>query len=37
MPKLIDLYQTMLDQDEMWYVTADGCAFLIYDLPIWDC
>lgn len=37
MREKIDIYQTMLDQDEMWYVTGDGSAFIIYDLPIWDC
>lgn len=32
----INLYETMMEEDEMWYIYAPGCAFLIWDLPICD-
>jgi hypothetical protein len=31
-----DIYDTMIDNDEMWYVLANGNAFIMYDLPIFD-
>lgn len=35
-----DVFGNMLgkgpDDGEMWYFYADGCAIIIYDLPIWD-
>lgn len=32
----LNLLDTMLDNDEMWIVYADGSAVLVYDLPLWD-
>lgn len=31
-----DVYDTMLDNDEMWIVYEDGSAMVIYDLPLYD-
>lgn len=32
-----DVFKTMFDNDEMWYVWEDGNAIIIYDLPVLDC
>ncbi len=32
-----DILQYMLDNDEMWYMTGNGNAFIMYDIPIFDC
>lgn len=31
-----DLYDTMLDNDEMWYIYALGAALIISDCSLYD-
>lgn len=31
-----DVYQMMMDNDEMWIVWKDGTAMFMLDLPIMD-
>lgn len=33
----IDIYDTMLDNDEMWFVYVSGAAMLINDASLMDC
>lgn len=32
-----DIYETMIENDEMWFIQIDGNAILILDLPLYDC
>jgi len=33
----VDIYDQMIDCDEVWYVHEDGGAFLINDSALLDC
>lgn len=32
-----DIYDTMMDNDEMWFVSDNGSAMLISDASLMDC
>jgi hypothetical protein len=32
-----DIYTTMLDNDETWFVLPNGSAAIIYDCALQDC
>lgn len=33
----LDIYNTMMEYDEMWFVTKNGYAFQIADASLMDC
>lgn len=35
--RIFDVYETMLDQDEMWFIYEDGGFIPVYDAALMDC
>ena len=31
------IYDIMMDNDECWFITADGCSMLVADVSLLDC
>lgn len=31
------IYDTIMNNDEAWFIYGDNYAILLYDLPIYDC